>query len=118
MKWRILIHSMTFRRDLGMAYVLAKLLEKMGCECFIAHNNNYLSRKIALWNPHGVFFGTLGRTMRLRDRYPNAKMFYCDFEGGLWGEKSSELRILEEENVFNALSRVYLWSKSLEEIPQ
>ena len=35
MKHKILIYSMTFFRDYGVSYVLAKILERMGCECKI-----------------------------------------------------------------------------------
>lgn len=90
-KWRILLHSMTFKRDFGVSYVLAKILEHMGCECFIADNNNHTSRMVKLWNPHAVFYVTLGRTERLRKAYPRAKLFFCTGEAGDSTENSTEL---------------------------
>ena len=111
-KWRILLHSMNFKRDFGIMYILARLLEHLGCECFIGNNNNYVSRRVKQWKPHAIFFGTITRTKVLRENYPNAKLFFSVFETGGLNAKSQELSIIQDEFLFNALSKVFLSNKS------
>jgi len=115
-RFRILLHSMIFKRDLGTIYILANLLENLGCECFIANNTNYMSIISKLWNPHAVLYVTLSRTKGLRQYFPHAKLFLYSAEAGDGKKLSRELPIIEDEFLFNTISRVYLWGNSVKEI--
>lgn len=111
-KLKILIHSMTFKRDFGATYILSKLLERLGCECIIAHNTNYLSKPFRMWNPDAVFFVTLGRTERIMKAYPGAKFFLWTGEGGERPEYLEEVKVVNSKELFDRFSKVYLWGES------
>lgn len=110
MKYRILLHSMTFYRDFGMMYVLSKILEKLGCECLIASNENYTDKHVKLWNPHAVFYVTGNRTELLKKTFPKAKLFLCSAEGSEGYEHCDEVRLLVT-GLIKDMARVYIWGE-------
>lgn len=110
--YRVLLHAVITKRDIGSLYILSKLLENFGCECFIAGTNSYASKITRLWNPHAVIHVTLNRTEVLSDLYPNADLFYYSGEGGESYEFSMEKRLAEDENFFNKITSSYLWGES------
>ncbi len=108
-KFRILIYGTIMRRDIGAAYVLARLLEHMGCECYIAGNNTCYSRSTRLWNPHGAVTVTMNRLAHLRKMYPAARLFYYSGEGGESYRFCNERPIASDEEMFEETERFYLW---------
>ncbi len=107
-KWKILIHSMTFNRDFGMCYILARILERMGCECLIVNNTNVLSLPVRLWNPDAVFFVTPTKISKLIKTYADARHFIFSAEGSV-GYKVSEAKLAGDPGTMGRMSRVYLW---------
>jgi surface carbohydrate biosynthesis protein len=110
MKPRVLLHSMTFKRDFGMIYILSKLLEHLGCECIIADNTNVTRPFMRLWKPHAVFFVSLSHTRSVRKAYPNAKLFHLSAEGGSF-TAPAEFSILNDEWTIDNMHRFYLWGR-------
>jgi len=108
-RFRILLHVMTTKRDIGSSYILAMLLEQLGCECFLAGTNTYLSRLTQLWKPHAVFYTTLHRANILKRTYPKAHLFYYSGEGGESYKFSCEKPLAEEKEIFDNIKRIYLW---------
>lgn len=113
-EWRILLHAMTFKRDFGTMFILARILEKLGCKCFISNNTDGCSKRVRMWNPHAVFYVTMGRTKRFKNTFPKAKLFLCSGEGGESREKVNEIDIITDRNLSNAIDRVYLWGSAAE----
>ena len=111
-KFRVLLHSMTFLRDFGSMYVLSKLLESMGCECFIASNINYVSRWIRLFNPHAVFYVTANRTELLAKTFPRAKLFLCAGEGAEDDMYFDEKCFIENPKSLDYVERMFLWGRN------
>lgn len=110
MRPRILLHSMTFKRDFGMMYVLSKLLESLGCDCIIANNTNLNLSCLRWWRPHAVFFVTLSHAKTISEAYPNAKLFHLSAEGGAF-YAPAECSILEDEKTIDNIHQFYLWGK-------
>ena len=108
-KYRVLLYVLLERREIGTAYVLSKLLEHMGCECYIAGSNSYCSKFVRMWNPNAIIFGTLSRLQTFSKIYPNAHFFYYPCEGGESYEFSNDKILAEDQNNFNNLSGIYLW---------
>jgi len=110
-KWKILIHSMTFARDFGMTYTLSRLLSRMGCECMVVNSSNITSEPMKLWNPDAIFYVTPGRTDKLIETYPNAKLFLFSAEGSV-NYTISETQIAQDPNLLKRYSRIYLWGEA------
>lgn len=111
-RYRILIHSMTLTRDYSTMYVLARLLEDMGCDCFIASNENYLGRWLKAFNPHAVFFGTANKSRRLMEHYPGARFFFCAGEGGEDDAVFEERHFIDEPDILGRLTRIFFWGRN------
>jgi surface carbohydrate biosynthesis protein len=114
-KKRIILSLLIPGRDFGVAYVLAKILEKNNCDCIIAHNGNYVSRLLKAWKPDAVYFVTLSKYKAINNAYPNAKLFYCASEGGYWEESSDEIKIFRNNNSFSSIDKIYMWSDVIRE---
>ena len=71
MKKRIVIRAFTLRRDVAAAAVLAKLLERMGCEVMIASTRNF-RRILKLWKPHAVLLNTVSEVETCMELTPEA----------------------------------------------
>lgn len=112
MKYRVLLHSMTFFRDYGMVYVLSRLLEKLGCECQIVSNETISERWTRLWNPHAVFYVTASRTAFLRDIYPKAKLFFCSGEGAQDYDNCDEVELVKHPDTYAAIDRIFTWGEN------
>ncbi|MBF0300012.1 MAG: hypothetical protein HQK51_14915, partial [Oligoflexia bacterium] len=112
-RWRVLLHSMTFKRDFGPVYILSKLLEKLGCECVVANNRNLLTKRLRLWNPHAVIFLTLSRMRDIKKVFPKAKLFYYSGEAGDNSVLSPEYLIIKDPFLYNSISKTYLWGNTL-----
>jgi len=109
-KWKVLIHSMTFNRDFGMAFILSRLLEHLGCECMIVNNTNLTSIPVKFWNPDAVFYVTPGNTEKLIRNYPHAKLFLFSAEGSVTYE-INESKIAAAPDLLSRFSRIYLWGE-------
>ena len=56
-KYRIVIRAFTLRRDVGIAIVLARVLEAKGCEVLVASSRNFKDILVNLC-PHAVVINT------------------------------------------------------------
>jgi len=101
---------MTFQRDFGMCYVLAKILEYLGCQCLLVNNTNLFSLPVKMWNPDAVFYVTPGKTEKIINHFLKAKLFLFSAEGSV-GYKISEAQIMLDKKKFDRLSRIYLWGR-------
>ena len=80
MKKRIVIRAFTLRRDVAAAAVLAKLLERMGCEVMIASTRNF-RRILKLWKPHAVLLNTVSEVETCMELTPEALCVQWPGEG-------------------------------------
>lgn len=111
-KSRILIHSMTFSRDYSTLYVLRRLLESMGHDCFIASNENYLSRWAKAFNPHAVLYVTSNKSGRVLEHFPNARIYFCAGEGGEDDSVFEERYFIDNPDVTQRLRRIFFWGQN------
>lgn len=117
MKPKVLLHAMTFKRDFGFIYCLAKVLEGLGCEAIVCSNTDYLSRPMRLWQPDVVFYITIGRTERLRQVYPAASLILWNAESGRMDTfPPFELKLIGDRNRYHDMARVLLWGKGVREV--
>jgi hypothetical protein len=108
-KIRILLTTTIFGRDIGASYVLAKILEHMGCACYISGSNTSYSCITKLWAPHAVIAVTLNKAKELGKIYPNANLYYYPAEGGESYEYCTEKYFAEDADLFHRIKRIYLW---------
>ncbi len=102
---------MTYHRDYGMSYVLSKLLEELGHECYIVSTENYVSKDTKLSNPDAIFFMTANATKTIIEHYPNSKLFFCSAEGHL--EKSlDEEYFIKNYNLTENFVNFFFWGKN------
>ncbi len=109
-KIKVLLHSMTFKRDFGFVYCLSKVLEHLGCDALVCSNTDYTSMPMRLWNPDVVFYVTMGRTELLRKTFPNASLVLWNAESCRFGDYPPlELEIASDKSKYQSLSRILLW---------
>lgn len=111
MRFRILLHSMTFSRDFGINFILSKLLERFGCECLIVPTEHLYAAYVRHWNPHAVFFTTASHTGRLRQAYPKAKLFLCASEGPA-DVACDEITVATSRELYDQLEQIYVWGEN------
>ena len=102
---------MTYYRDYGMSYILSKLLEELGHECYIVSTEDYLSKDTKLSNPDAIFFMTANRTKTIIEHYPNAKLFFCSAEGHQ-SEILDEEYFIKNYNFSTKVVNFFFWGKS------
>jgi hypothetical protein len=112
MKSKVLIHCMSLNRDIGVSYILGRLLKNHNCDYLIASNNNLLSKRMRLWNPDAVYFATAGRSNAIIKAYPKAKLFFCSGEGGETYDNFDEQFFLDNIDVLKRVERIFLWGKN------
>jgi len=103
---------MTKNRDLGLCYVLARVLEGLGCKCLVVTNNNYCSIQMRMWCPDAIFYVTMGRTAHIRSKYPNAKLFLCSGEGSEGADFTDELKMIDDPLLYDQIEKSYLWGQN------
>jgi len=109
MKYRIVIRAFTLRRDLPQAYVLAKILEHLGCETIIACTRNYQT-VLKYWKPHAVI-NTVGKINNTSDVSPDTKVIVWPAEGARAPHSSDAvwLKELMPEGTVDKASLYILW---------
>ena len=109
---RVLLLINIFRRDIGSVFVLSKLLEENGCKCFITGFFNYNRIDTKLWNPDVIVVLSVNRVLKLKKAYPKADIFYIPGEGGENYPNCEERVLAEEEEIFNGITKIFLWGKN------
>jgi len=110
-RYRILIHVTMERRDIGSAYVLARILEHLGCDCYVVGTVFFSSRWVRLLNPHAVIVSTVSWVRKAAITYPKSNIFYYSGEGGESFEWSADKYFAEDKALFDNTRKLYLWGK-------
>ncbi len=118
-KPRVLLVTAFHQRDLGTCYVIASILERLGCNCFVTNQGRGRSFHLRAWRPDAVFCMRMPALRPLMECYPDAKIFYCPGEGGEQYASAEEKNLVEDNGILARLNRVFLWGpKSMENIRQ
>lgn len=118
-KPRVLLVTAFHQRDLGTCYVIASVLEKLGCNSFVASQGRGRSFHMRAWRPDAVFCMRMSALRPLMECYPVAKFFYCPGEGGEQYVHAEEKDLVEDNGVLSRLNRAFLWGqKSVDNIRQ
>lgn len=116
-KTRVLLHSMTFKRDFGFVYCLSRILEKMNCEVFVVSNTDYMGWPMRLWNPDVIFFVTHGRMKRIAKCFPKAKLVLWNAEScRLDTDDPVEMQIAENKDDYEKIGKVLLWGQGAKDL--
>lgn len=116
-KKRILLHSMTFKRDFGFVYCLSRILEKLNCEIYVCSNTDYLGWPMKLWKPDVIFFVTAGRMERIAKKFPSSKLVLWNAEScRLDTDDPLEIQIAANEQDYKNMGRVLLWGQGAKDI--
>jgi len=108
-KYRVVIRAFTARRDVAKAALLAKVLERQGCEVIIAcvRNMNWI---LKTWKPHAVIINAAGKAQVVKKLVPNALLVFIDAEGARPIERSITKWWVEHPDQFEALDLALIWS--------
>ncbi len=109
---RILILVNIVRRDIGSAFVLSKLLENFGYKCFITGYYSYSRIDTKIWNPDAIVVLSVTRVLRVKKSYPKAEIFYIPGEGGENYPNCEERVLVEKEEIFNAITKIFVWGNN------
>ena len=107
-KFRVAIHTLAIKRDIASRYVLSKLLEHHDCEVCLTSVRTY-ARVLKYWRPHGFVSVISTKVPFSIKTFPDAKFFHCAGEGAEYSTSFDEQHLLENERIFDKLSRIYLW---------
>lgn len=112
MKYRIAIRAFTLRRDIPHSYILAKILEKMGCEAVICCTRNY-GTVLKYWKPHAAVINTIGKIHPTIDAAPDTKIIVWPAEGALAAHSGTAAWIKERqpEGTVDKVSLYMLWGE-------
>lgn len=110
MKYRVVIRAFTLRRDVANALVLAKVLERFGCEVFVACTRNF-NWVVKYWRPHAVVLNTVGRVKITRQLAPDALIFHQPAEGSERIECSDASMFARHPRAFDEVAGVFVWGE-------
>ncbi len=110
---RILLHAMTFKRDLGAFYVLSKLLSHLECDCFVANNDNALARYMRIWQPHAIVTSTMSWAKSFKRVFPGSLIFLFSGEGGGSKDYSDEPNIVKDPETLGMIRHAFLWGNAI-----
>ena len=94
---RVEIRAFTCRRDVAPAALLARLLERKGCDVMITCVRDFM-RTLELWKPEVAVFSTPGKAVAIKAASPGTSTAFLDGEGfqpadgsrGLWWSRNPE----------------------------
>jgi len=116
-KKRVMLHSMTFKRDFGFVYCLSKILERLNCEVYVCSNTDYLGWPLSLWKPDVIFFVTMGRMERIAKKFPNAELVLWNTEScRLDMDDPVEIQVAENPSFYKRMRKVLLWGQGAKDI--
>jgi surface carbohydrate biosynthesis protein len=110
MKYRVVIRAFTLRRDVANAAIFAKILERQGCEVFIACARNF-DWVVRHWKPHAIVLNTVGRVMKTRKLVPDSLIFHQPAEGSEFLEQSDAMLFKKHANSFDEVAGVFVWGR-------
>ncbi len=110
MKYRVVIRAFTLRRDVASAAILAKLLERQGCEVFIACVRNF-NWVVKQWRPHAIVLNTIGKILPTRKVAPDALIFHQPSEGSEFLEQSDAMLFKKHPSSYDEVAGVFVWGK-------
>lgn len=111
MKYRVLIRAFTLRRDLGCTYLLARLLERRGCEVIVASVRSY-QPALRLWKPHVVVVNTLGQITPTRETSPHSLVVFWPGEGAQPWESSDALLFRKHPEYYDNSDLILPWGST------
>ena len=110
-KYRVVIRAFTARRDVVKAALLAKILERNGCEVIIAcvRNFNFI---LKTWKPHAVIINAAGKALSVKEIVPDTKLIFIDAEGARPVERSISKWWTVNPEQFDALDLALIWGEA------
>lgn len=111
-KYRIVIRAFTLRRDVGIAIVLARVLEAKGCEVLIASSRNFQDI-LTNWRPHAVVINTNSQIDVVKRCCPEAALICLHGEGAQDKNTSYVLGLSRNPERYEQLDRVLVWGRRM-----
>jgi surface carbohydrate biosynthesis protein len=111
-KYRVVIRAFTLRRDVGIAIVLARVLEAKGCEVLVASSRNFQDILIN-WRPHAVVINTNSQIDVVKRCAPEAALICLHGEGAQSKDTSYVLDLSRNPERYEQLDRVLVWGRRM-----
>lgn len=111
-KYRVVIRAFTLRRDVGIAIVLARVLEAKGCEVLIASSRNFQDI-LTNWRPHAVVINTNSQVDVVKRSAPDAVLICLHGEGAQDKDTSYVLDFSRTPERYAQLDRVLVWGRRM-----
>lgn len=112
-KYRVVIRAFTLRRDAASAILMARLLERQGCQVVIASGRNFL-RSIRYWNPDAIIVNTASQINRCAEMAPGAAVVLWPGEGAQAMESSTPKAMTKMPGSYDKMSLALLWGRITE----
>ncbi len=114
MTHRVIIRAHTARRDIAPAVLVERMLQRLGCQTFIASVRNFewVMRK---WQPQGVVLLAPGVARRARELRPDSQIIFLDGEGFQSEDISTVTLWRDEPEQYTSLDLCLLWGPIIRE---
>lgn len=110
-KFRILINISILRRDIGLCFLLRRVLEKFGFDVLLSAPSNN-SKNFFLWKPDLFITQTLSQANYLKKQYPNIKVLFLDPEGFYLNFSIAPYyKLNKKEELVNSIDLILCWGK-------
>lgn len=109
-KYRVVIRAFTLRRDVGIAIVLARVLEAKGCEVLVASSRNFPDI-LSKWKPHAVVINTNSQIDVVKRLAPEAVLICLHGEGAQDKDTSYVRDLSRTPDRYEQLDRVLIWGR-------
>ncbi|WP_418502572.1 hypothetical protein [Flagellimonas sp.] len=90
------------------AELLAVLLRRMGCDTLVTSVRDF-DRTIKQWGAHVAIVNTPGKSLAVKEKFPNVKVVWLDGEGFLPDEFSHAKTMSNDKSLFRASDLILLW---------
>ena len=109
-KYRVIIRAFTLRRDVGIALILARVLEAQGCDVVVASSRNFVDY-LTKWKPHAVVINTNSQIEAVRRHAPDTALICLHGEGAQDLNTSYVKHICTQPGLYEKLDRVLVWGR-------